>query len=62
MKNIRVFQFDPDFDPDPKIFVNTGPGQNFYTPLVTLTFLISTKITCFTSVVMIMTICVSIPQ
>jgi hypothetical protein len=26
MKNIRVFRFDLDLDPDPLIFVNTGPG------------------------------------
>jgi hypothetical protein len=26
MKNIRVFKFDPDIDPDPSIFVSTGPG------------------------------------
>jgi hypothetical protein len=26
MDNIWVFRFDPDLDPDPKIFVNTGPG------------------------------------
>jgi hypothetical protein len=25
MKNIRVLKFDPDLDPDPEIFVNTGP-------------------------------------
>jgi hypothetical protein len=25
MKNMRVFKFDPDLDPDPKVFVNTGP-------------------------------------
>jgi hypothetical protein len=37
MKNIRVFQFDPDLDPDPKIFVNTGPEcEVFFTPEVAL--------------------------